>query len=200
MSASTAISYMASSRRTVLLRLFGVAALLAQPDSAPAAALAELQDAQYMYRIAYPQEWKAAPKPVKTHMHETLLASPGGRGVKVGVTVDPVKIASLEEFGTLPQVTERVLAVERKRDGVQSVTLRASEVEAADTGRALPSYYTIEYLTESSRGRKVFCCKYCITDRKLYVLQAQANAEAYDGDEAVREALLAVVQSFRIGV
>jgi hypothetical protein len=29
------------------------------------------------------------------------------------------------------------------------------------------------YATESTRGRKIFCCKYCIADRKLFVLQLQ---------------------------
>ena len=38
-----------------------------------------------------------------------------------------------------------------------------------------PPYYLIEYLVESSRGRKVYLCKYCIYNQKLYVLQAQAN-------------------------
>ena len=35
---------------------------------------------------------------MRTHLHELLLSSPQGKGVKLGVTVDPVKIDSLEAF------------------------------------------------------------------------------------------------------
>ena len=44
--------------------------------------------------------------------------------MKAGVTIDPVKIDSLEQFGTPDEVAKRVLAVEEGRDGVKSVTLR----------------------------------------------------------------------------
>ena len=91
-----------------------------------------------------------------------------------------------------------MLGVEEGRDGVKSVTLRANAAEAADPASGVPSYYTIEYVTASSRGTKVFCCKYCIANRKLYVLQAQANAAAFDEDAALRQALRAVVGSFEV--
>jgi len=161
--------------------------------------LADIVEPQLAYRLRVPSDWKEAPKPVKTHLHEALLASPDGRGVKIGITVDPVKIDSLEAFGTLQQVTDRVLAVEAGRDGVNRVDLRATAAQGADVESGTPSYYTIEYATDSSRGKKVFCCKYCITARKLYVLQAQAKQDAFDGDEAVRSQLRAVVESFTVG-
>lgn len=40
--------------------------------------------------------------------------------------------------------------------------------------------------------------KYCIANRKLYVLQAQANADAYDADDAVRSVLGGLVSSFKV--
>ena len=103
--------------------------------------------------------------------------------------MDPVKINSLEEFGTPEQVAERVLAVERTRDGVKSVTLRqvpapcipsrlrrahASHHSTARHPTAPqvasepgpPSYYVVEYLTDSSRGIKVYRCKYCIAQQR----------------------------------
>jgi hypothetical protein len=212
-------------RRALLHSAGGVGALLLLPRrSAAAAALSERVDSQFGYRLAYPDDWSDASKPVRTHLHELLLSSPQGRGVKLGVTVDPVKIDSLEAFGnldqaraprarrprafspdatcTLPpwQVTQRVLGVEQTRDGVQSVTLRANAAQAADAAAGVPSYYTIEYVTVSSRGTKLFSCKYCIANKKLYVLQAQANLAAYDADEEVRAALRGVVGSFEVAV
>ena len=87
-----------------------------------------------------------------------------------------------------------MLAVEEGRDGVTSVTLRANAAEAGNATLGTPSYYTIDWVTVSSRGTKIYCCKYCIANvdgkgGKLYVLQAQANAAAYDESEEVRGAL-----------
>lgn len=187
-------------RRAVLAHgAAATAAVVLGGKWAAAADTAVLRDVEFLYQLEYPSDWKAAGKPVKTHLHETLLSSPAGRGVKLGVTVDPVKINSLEAFGTLEQVTERVLKVEEGRDGVKSVELRTNAAEPADPATGQPSYYTIEYLTDSSRGRKLFLCKYSIVAGKLYLLQTQASADAFDGDEAVQKELRAIVGSFRVG-
>ena len=89
-----------------------------------------------------------------------------------------------------------MLAVEEGRDGVTSVTLRANAAEAGNATLGTPSYYTIDWVTVSSRGTKIFCCKYCIANRKLYVLQAQANLDAFDAEEGVRKAVRGIVGSF----
>ena len=63
-----------------------------------------------------------------------------------------------------------------------------------------PPYYLIEYTVESSRGRKVYVCKYCIFNKRLYVLQAQAKQDTFDSkdDASVRETLRAAVSSFQV--
>ena len=207
------------SRRSALLSL-GTAAALVAP-ARPAAA-SELRDAEFAYRLTYPDDWSEAGKPVKTHLHEVLLSAPSGPAkMKLGVTVDPVKIDSLEAFGNLEQVclhrrasqarpsqiltafacsqvTSRVLGVEEGRDGVKSVKLRANAAEAADPAAGKPSYYTIEYATVNKRGDKLYCCKYCIANKRLYVLQAQASLTAFDDDESVRAGLRSIVGSFLV--
>jgi len=186
--------------RRPLLSLGAAATLFSSlPAMAEAAALTELVDWDYGYRLSHPSDWSEGGKPVKTHMHERLLSGTRpGAGIKLGVTVDPVKIDSLEAFGTLDQVTERVLGVEKGRDGVKSVTLRSNTAEAADPAWGVPSYYTIEYVTESSRGDKLFSCKYCIANRQLYVLQMQAKVVAFDAEEDVRNDVRGVVRSFAV--
>ena len=180
-------------RKAVLsLTLSTALAAFSRPSAASAY---NLRDAQFSYSIAYPDDWKDGSKPVRTHEHERLLASPTGGGVKLGITVDPVKIESLEAFGSLDQTTERVLGVERGRDGVKEVTLRNNAAVLED---GQPTYYTINYVTESSRGTKIFLCKYCIANRRLYVLQAQANVATFDSDEAVRSTLESLVGSFKV--
>lgn len=202
---SKAVSTTSIPRRHFLGALSGISsALLCStpllvPSAVSAAALTERVDEQFGYRISYPSEWTDAGKPVKTHLHEILLSGAStGKGVKLGVTIDPVKIDSLEAFGDLEQVTKRVLSVEETRDGVSSVTLRANAAEASNPEAGSPSYYTITWVTVSSRGTKIYCCKYCICNRKLYVLQMQANLDVYDGDAAARDALSGVVGSFRV--
>ena len=116
----------------------------------------------------------------------------------------PLSHSLFNPFVSLSQVTKRVLAVEEGRDGVTSVTLRANAAEAGNATLGTPSYYTIDWVTVSSRGTKIYCCKYCIANvdgkgGKLYVLQAQANAAAYDESEEVRGALQGIVGSFAVG-
>ena len=144
--------------------------------------------------LSYPDDWVPAPKPVKTHLSESILQSPI-KGVSLGVTVDPVKIASLRQFGSAEQVATRVLDTELTRDGVKDVLLRKVSAEEGE-----PPYYLIEYLVESSRGRKVYVCKYCIYQQRLYVLQAQAKQDTFDAanDASVRDTLAAAVSSFRV--
>ena len=83
---------------------------------------------------------------------------------------------------------------------MQRVDLRETSSQVADEATGAPTYYTIEYATESTRGKKVFRCKYCITARKLYVLQAQVSQDAYDGDNDVRSQILSVVESFAVNL
>ena len=132
-------------------------------------------------------------KPVKTHLSETLLKSPT-KGVQLGVSIDPVKIDSLEQFGTLATVTDRVLTVEEGRDGVTDVKLRG----AAEERPAGTLYYAITYEVTSSRGKKVYLCRYAIARGRLFVLQLQAPADTWDADAGVRDALGAVAASLEV--
>ena len=59
-------------------------------------------DKDFGYELSYPSTFMLSNKPVKTHLSESVLKSPM-RGVQLGITVDPVRIASLEQFGTLEE-------------------------------------------------------------------------------------------------
>lgn len=59
-------------------------------------------DKESGYELLYPSTFMLSNKPVKTHLSEAVLKAPM-RGVQLGVTVDPVRIASLEQFGTLEE-------------------------------------------------------------------------------------------------
>ena len=61
-----------------------------------------------------------------------------------------------------------------------------------------PPYYLIEYTVESSRGRKVYVCKYCIFNKRLYVLQAQAKQDTFDAKDEVGGLCARGAQSGRV--
>jgi hypothetical protein len=44
-----------------------------------------------------------------------LFEDPGRRSTSVGVTVSPVRVASIEQFGDLEAVGKRLLDAERKK-------------------------------------------------------------------------------------
>ena len=179
----------------------GLASALISPSLAALAeadaGIVERVDAANAYKFSLPSDWAESGKPVKTHLHELLMSGTGPGRQKVGITIDPVKIDSLEQFGSLTQTTERVLAVEQTRDGVKTVTLRSNSAEVKE---GEPTYYLIDYVTDSSRGTKIYLCKYCIANRKLYVMQVQCNVADYDADASVRTTLQGLVDSFKVTV
>jgi hypothetical protein len=48
-----------------------------------------------------------------------LFEDPGRRSTSVGVTVSPVRVASIEQFGDLEAVGKRLLDAERKKVRLQ---------------------------------------------------------------------------------
>lgn len=85
------------------------------------------------YSFAYPTTWSAAKKPIKTHLSEVIVSAPKGSSASVGLVVDgPLKIGSIEEFGTPDVVGAKVLALERKKDSTKDVRRRG----AVDSRRA----------------------------------------------------------------
>lgn len=60
----------------------------------------------------------------------------------VGVVVNPVKIRSLEEFGTRENVADRLLAAERAKESTLNVEIDRSYSRTLSSGSIL---YTFEY-------------------------------------------------------
>ena len=76
----------------------------------PAAAQAsEYSSDSQGYRLRPPEGWERASK----QGADVLFQSPEEKGTNLGVTVTPVRIASLDRFGSLSIVGERLLNVER---------------------------------------------------------------------------------------
>jgi len=193
--ATCALAHSPARRRVLGLVSAFATALVTEPlrsvlAEGDADAIEEYANEKMNYRIEHQADFKKSNKPVKTHLDEIQFKT--GGGTEVGITVDPVKIGSISEFGTPKQVAKRVLDTEKGRDGVTSAKVLAYGNDTVDG----VAYYTIEYQSSSSRGDKHFISKVTIVDKKLYVLTAVAKKDKFEDDE---EALRAAVDSFAVG-
>jgi PsbP len=136
-------------------------------------------------------------KPLKTHLDEVNFQSSEIPGYQIGITVDPVRISTLTEFGTAEQVAAKVLLAEVNRDGVLDVKLLEDPVsdEIQVDGGARTIFYQLNYLSSGKRGNKRNIAKFYVQNQKLFALTAQCKEESY---EMARGTMLAAVRSFRV--
>lgn len=136
-------------------------------------------------------------KPLKTHLDEVNFQSSEVPGYQIGITVDPVRISSLAEFGTAEQVAAKVVLAEVNRDGVLDVRLLEDPIsgEIPTDGGLRTMFYQLNYLSSGKRGKKRNIAKFYVVNQKLFALTAQCKEENY---EMVQGTMLAAVRSFRV--
>ena len=144
---------------------------------------------QFAYMVTPPASFTSSNKPLKTHLDE-INFSGDVRGYQVGVTVDPVRIKSIKEFGDPDQVAARVVTAEVNRDGVFDVKLVKDASEDAQLG-----CYDVEYISDGKRGTKRFVTRIYVKEGFLYVLTFQSKEAEYDG--AREQEVLDTVKSFK---
>lgn len=132
----------------------------------------------------------ASNKPLKTHLDEINFSPPDIRGYTLGITIDPVRLSKIQDFGTPEEVAARVVTAEINRDGVFTVTMAKDPVEDAAAG-----CYDIEYISDGKRGTKRFVTRIYVRDGILYVLTAQSKVAEYD--EGREKDVLECVKSFK---
>lgn len=102
-----------------------------------------------------------------------------------------VKIASLEEFGSPETVGERVVKLERSKDGVTASDLFGSRALSLD-GK---TYYELEYSSQSSHGQNKYATRIAINAGKLVVFTVQVKLKDVD---ALTPESIAILDSFRV--
>lgn len=175
-------SIIGASRRSAISNLSIAASAFLTGLGAPelasaAAATAEpfvRQGKGYGYTFVPPEGFAPGKKPVQTHLDEVNFNLEGVPKYSYGVTVDPVRINSLKEFGKPEEVAARVVTAEVNRDGIFEVTLAKDPVEDGETGA-----YAIDYVSDGKRGKKHFVTRIFVKDQKLYVMTAQCKEEEY---------------------
>ena len=134
------------SRRDALLAgALGPALLSARPTAA-AAADARAEDTLVAddgsFSLRFPADaFERYGKPVKTHQLEANIKSRARKGFVIGVAVDPVKLESLEAFGDPDFVGQRVIGVERKKDGTLDARLDSTRATSDAKGK---TYYELQ--------------------------------------------------------
>ena len=145
----------------------------------------------FSYTFSPPPGFTEGNKPLKTHFDEVNFSKEGFRGYQYGVTIDPVRLKSLSQFGTPEEVAAKIVTAEVNRDGIFEVTLYRDPVEDTETGA-----YEIDYISDGKRGKKYFMTRTAVKDGMLYVLTAQVKEEDFKERESE---MITTVRTFRPG-
>ncbi|GBF90784.1 psbP domain-containing protein, chloroplastic-like [Raphidocelis subcapitata] len=141
-------------------------ALLGRPGAVAAEALVPYVNAAQHYSLAVPEGWERKGKAGA----DVLFEDPEKRSTSVGVTVSPVRVESIEQFGSLEAVGQRLLDTEAKKESTLDVRLVSESSRRGANGALL---YDYEYELSSTRGRKRIVNTVSITGSKLYILNGQ---------------------------
>jgi PsbP len=158
---------------------------------------------QFRYEIHVPSDMNGPiQKPLKTHYDEVNFKSTTVSGYEIGITVDPVRIDSLIDFGTPEEVAAKVVLAEVNRDGVLEVKLLDDPISGTATlnddtsgTTTTATYYQLNYVSNGKRGRKRYIAKFYVQNHMLLALTAQCKDDTY---ESIRQDMNEAVSSFRV--
>eukprot|EP00466_Bigelowiella_natans_P005007 jgi/Bigna1/131947/aug1.16_g6655 len=130
------------------------------------------------YSFRYPgATFKPPPKLLKTHKDEVFFKSTLRKKYNFGVTADPVTIGALSDFGSVEEVADKIIALERDKEGVLNAELRRSG-KTMVTGHEC---YTFDYTSNSTRGNIHYLSNLVIdNDKNLHTFTIQAKQEDFD--------------------
>eukprot|EP00775_Hariotina_reticulata_P002499 gene2499-2803_t len=123
---------------------------------------------------------------------DVLFEDPQRRSTSIGVTVSPVRVSSIEQFGDLAAVGQRLLDVERKKESTLDVALLSSGSRQGAEGALL---YDYEYQLDSTRGIKRIFNTVTITGSKLYILNGNYKCDKEVGCAAAEGADIAMLRN-----
>ncbi|KAL3687900.1 hypothetical protein R1sor_014209 [Riccia sorocarpa] len=188
----------AGGRREMLMSimLFGLSSQLARAeelsqDSAPLL-LKVFSDDKVGFSMLRPADWNKVDKPGASVYFEDPQSSKNN----IGVTVNPVRIPSLKAFGTVDDVTQKLIAAERDKPSTKE--MQVIRVQERQLSKDTP-LYQLEYTLDTSRGSKRVLTAVTVAANKLYIL----NIVYTDGSKspapvAIDDALHKVLNSFNL--
>lgn len=160
--------------------------------------LTEYVDETNNFHLSYPTEWVLEKKAGAT----ALFKNPSVKYASIGVTVTPVRIDSLKEFGSLEDIGAKLVEAEsKKQTTVPGGTFmeRQSERESVDTKT---TFYEYEYRLITTHGNKRVYNYVGVRDRTLFIVNAQAyeieEGGESEADEKTRALYREVGRSFDV--
>ncbi|MED6216595.1 PsbP domain-containing protein 2, chloroplastic [Stylosanthes scabra] len=121
-------------------------------------------DSKEGFTLLVPSSWTKVDKAGATALFQD--ASMGSNNI--GVVVNPVRLASLGDFGSPEFVADKLLQAERRKESTKEAELVATSERSGDGGLQI---YEFEYTIDSTRGgkKRIFSAAF-VTSKKLYLL------------------------------
>mmetsp|Transcript_93346 Transcript_93346/g.237600 ORF Transcript_93346/g.237600 Transcript_93346/m.237600 type:complete len:283 (+) Transcript_93346:68-916(+) len=146
------------------------------------------------FHVDLPQDFTFREKGIMFRINEFEQRSnandPYGKWV-VGVTVDAVLANSLADVGTAAEIGEKILKIERKKDGLINAEVLAATRATVD-GVFID---VIEYRVETTRGFNHFLNRVALVNGKLYTLTSQCPEDQWP---TLEKSARAIIESFRL--
>ncbi|CAN7008318.1 hypothetical protein IGI04_010932 [Brassica rapa subsp. trilocularis] len=150
---------------SIITLLFNGGFLLDKAKSmAESGDLQRYTDSKDGFTLLVPSSW---PKVEKAGAN-VLFEEPEKRSNNIGVVVSPVRIKSLEDFGTPQFVADKLINAEKRKES----TKEAEVVSVGERlGQGQGQVYEFEYKIDSTRGgiKRVFSAAF-VSSKKLYIL------------------------------
>lgn len=144
------------------------------------------------YTIQYPSTWDLSSKAGA----DVLFIDTERRGVNLGITILPVMISSVKDYGSVGEVAEKILQTEKAKDGnISSTLIRSDSLELASGSLA----YDYEYEIQTTRGTKRILSRVCIRNGELFVVNGAipcGKVETCDVDPSLLDTMSRSVWSF----
>jgi len=157
--------------------------------------LVRVEDARYGFALERPAGWERVEKAGAT----LLFRDPGYKGNTLGVTVNPVKLQKLSDFGSVEDVGERLLGVEKQKDGFVGVELLRSGARGG-AGEGSPIVYEYDYRLDNIHVKKRFLCAVTVADGTMFIVQGAVKQpkEGAPINTELEELVAQAVRSFRL--
>lgn len=126
-------------------------------------------DDKNLFRLAYPEGWEVVNKAGAT----LLLRDPAEKYSQIGVTVSPVKISSLSEFGSVHDIGEKLLRAEAAKESTVPGGVTLISESQREGAASATTFYDYDYRLVTTHGNKRVLNSVAVENNTLYIMNAQ---------------------------
>lgn len=191
-----------SERRIFNLSILAVIASFHIPSKIKANAAEEVEeeddlelerytDSKQGFTLLIPHSWIQVDKAGATVLYE----EPNKSANNLGVVVNPVRLATLQDFGTPEFVADKLIQAEKRKESTKDAKVIAVSERSGKGGLQV---YEFEYKVDSTRGglKRVFSAAF-VASKKLYILNISHSDKPESPLDLNRRSILQqVVHSF----